>query len=199
VPWLILMCHDASICAMTHSYVPRRSHMCQDDFICAMPHPYLSYGVATISRLLKNCRSLSQNIVSFIWLFSKETYDFMEPTNLSHTIAQWFIHMFQDSFLCAMAHLYVPQFIHMCHGLLWRIHICYDASICVMIRLHVLWLIHMCHLESMLVMTQWHIHMCHDAFTCARMHSYVSWRIQMCHASCTCAVMHSDVPWLIHV
>jgi len=44
------------------------------------------YGVATISRLLKNYRSLLQNIVSFIGLFCKETNHFKEPTNRSHTI-----------------------------------------------------------------------------------------------------------------
>ena len=33
-----------------------------------------------------NHRSLLQNIVCFIGLFAKETYDFKEPTNCSHPI-----------------------------------------------------------------------------------------------------------------
>ena len=42
------------------------------------------YGVATISRLLKNYRSLSQNIVAFIGLFCKRDICLRESTNRSH-------------------------------------------------------------------------------------------------------------------
>jgi len=45
-----------------------------------------SYGVATISRLLKNIGLFCK--ISFLWYgsFAKETYNFQEPTKRSHTI-----------------------------------------------------------------------------------------------------------------
>jgi len=43
------------------------------------------YGVATISRLLKNM-SLLQDIMSLQGTFAKETYNFKEPSTRSHPI-----------------------------------------------------------------------------------------------------------------
>ena len=45
-----------------------------------------TYGVATISRLLKNHMSLLHIIVSFTGLFAKKTYNFKKPTNDRHLI-----------------------------------------------------------------------------------------------------------------
>jgi len=48
--------------------------------------PALCYGVATISRLLKSIGLFCKRALQKRPIFSKETYNFKEPTNRSHPI-----------------------------------------------------------------------------------------------------------------
>ena len=43
VTWRIQMCHDLSICDMTHTHVTWRIHMWHDSFICDMTHTYVTW------------------------------------------------------------------------------------------------------------------------------------------------------------
>jgi len=90
--WHAYMCHDSftcyrrvlsgycvHTCDMTQTYV-RQVYTWHESFAC--------YGVATISRLLK-VTGLFCRISSLLeGSFTKETYDFKEPTDRSHTIPE---------------------------------------------------------------------------------------------------------------
>jgi len=89
VPWLIHMCHDSFIGAMTHSYVPWLIHMCHDSFICAMTHSYVP------------------------WLIHMWHDSFI--CAMTHSYVPWLIHVCHDSFMCAVTHSCVPWLIHMCY------------------------------------------------------------------------------------
>ena len=76
-----------------------------------------SYGVATISRLLK-IKNLFCRIQSLLYgSFAEETYNFKEPTNRSHPI---FV-------LQRTSHLYLSLGVHSCKCLL-RVDICMSVG-----------------------------------------------------------------------
>jgi len=49
------------------------------------------YGVATISRVLKTVGLFCKNALEKRRYSAKETYNFKEPTNRSHTIVDWLL------------------------------------------------------------------------------------------------------------
>jgi len=71
VTWLIHIC-DRHVTHVTHTYGFMQSHV--------------TYGVASISRLLKMTRLFCRILSLLQGSFAKETYNFKEPTNRSHPI-----------------------------------------------------------------------------------------------------------------
>ena len=52
------------------------------------------YGVATVSRLLQIIGLCCKRALLKRWYSAKETYDFKEPTNRSHPIAEYYVEHF---------------------------------------------------------------------------------------------------------
>jgi len=101
VPRLVDMCHDSSICAMTHWYVPWLIDMCHDLMICAMTHWYVNIYMHT-----HVCHPTRRVLVYCVCVI--------------YVIGSWLIGMCHDSCICAavicyMTHSYVTRLIHMWH------------------------------------------------------------------------------------
>jgi len=129
------------------------------------------YGVATISRMLKNIGLFCKRALQKRPVFCKETCIFKHPTHRSHPIAtdgmprrltclQLRCNPFSPLvFPLTMTHSYVPWLIHMYHRLVYVYH---DSFICTMTHSFAPWLIHLYH----------------DSFMCTTTHSYVTWLIR---------------------
>ena len=73
----------------THTHTHAQMHFCLDIFMCIIVDvvPYIhSHGVATISRLLKIIGLFCKRALQKRPVFSKETYNFKEPSTRSHPI-----------------------------------------------------------------------------------------------------------------
>ena len=81
----IYKCHDSALSSMTQSYMPKLYAMTHSQRLYRGA-PWLDYGVATISRLLKSIGLFCKRALQKRPIFSKETYNFKEPTNRSHPI-----------------------------------------------------------------------------------------------------------------
>jgi len=102
------------------------------------------YGVAAMSRLLQIIGFVCKRALWTRRYSAKETYNFKEPTNCSHSIALIPCVLVCVSFIC------VTWLIHMCdmtHSYVWH-----DSFICVTC------LIHMCDMP--------HSHVWHASFAC---------------------------------
>ena len=150
VPWLLHVCHDSYICAMTHTQIggPARRSATPRSFSCGMTHIYVPW-------LIHMCHD------SYICA-------------MTHTYVPWHIHIYHDSYTCAMTHTYV------CHDsytpavprgfwrqldhthVIWLIHMCHDSYIyamthtfvCVDSYICVPWLIHTSGPASILATTR---------------------------------------------
>jgi len=76
-----------------------------------------------------NYKSLFQNIVSFMWLFSKETYNLIHPTNRSHPMSSTAYDVVNlYTLIC-----YIPEDYE--HGHEWHLysfaHVCISVCVCV--------------------------------------------------------------------
>ena len=134
---------------------------------------WMSYGVATISRLLKNVGLFCKRDLQKRPMFSKETYTFKEPTNRSHPIVlivcvgdewgdEWDTSDFGDvsdsRHMCDVSPLVCHESCDMTHSYVWH-----DSFICVT------WLIHLCDMT--------HSYVWHGSFIC------VAWLIHTCDES----------------
>jgi len=133
VIWLIYMRHDSFIWDMTHSYETWLIHMWHDSIICDMPHSYMtwhihtwhdgvfsqSYGVASISRLLKIISLFCKKALWKRLYSAEETYNFKEPTNGSHPIP--LIHTCHDCIFSQYTHRICQRYVT------WHIHMWHDS------------------------------------------------------------------------
>jgi len=145
VPWLIHVCHDSFICAMTHSCVPWLIHIC---YVPRNIHMWLCTHQSQHSQ----CHTQPERKICT----HAYTYAFTHTScTMTHSYVPWLIHMCHDPFIYVMTHSYVP----------WLIHMCHDSFICAMTHSYVPWLIHMCH-DSFIYA------MCRDTFI--RDHAHIS-------------------------
>jgi len=182
---------------MTHSY------MGHDSFI---------YGTWLIHMWLIHIALTSGTWLIHMWLI----HMWLEVCicDMTHSSMTWRIHVWRDSFTCAMIHMW--HAVCICDmtplSTTWRIHMCrdsfymwhdsfkwevthffvwYDSFICDMIYSCTTRLIH-----------GWH-----DSFKCDMTHSYMTWLIHMCdmmhsyvwHDSSICYMTFLYATWLIHM
>ena len=114
----IFKCHDSSICAMTHWYVPWLINMCHDSLIGAMTHWYVTIYMHTdvchpTRRVLVHCVcERDANVVTdwyVPWLMHMCSSHMLHDSLICHTSCShvtWLIHMWHDSFICDMTHSY---------------------------------------------------------------------------------------------
>ena len=95
------MCQESLRCDISHSFVE-----------CFMYVLFMCYGVATISRMLKNIGLFCKRDLQKRPIFCKETYIFKHPTHRSHPIVMCYSCVRRDSFLHSISHEYVKYFIH---------------------------------------------------------------------------------------
>jgi len=150
------MTHSIHMCDMTHSYMRHNSFICGTSFFnmwdtigthfgTQFIQHNISYGVATIGRLLKIIGLFCKRALQKRLYSAKETYDFKEPTNRSYPIFgsrefsdlplphsyvwQTSSQMWHDSFICVT---WLLQICDMTPSYVWH-----DSFICVT------WLLHM--------------------------------------------------------
>jgi len=130
--------------------------------------------------------------------------------------------VWQDSFIWAMTHWYMPF-------VTWLIHMGHDSLIyarCAVTHSYVPWLIHICRVHSVgspckvsirsappfnltarvhMHAHTWLVHMCYDSFICAMTHSFIPCTVHSVGNPCKVplgssirAMTHLYVPWFMH-
>ena len=84
--WLIYLCHDSFMCAMTHSCVLWLIHVCHDAFICAMTH-------SSVPWLIQVIRVTFTRVMSDTWM------DSITRANVSCLTYEWAMSHMNESCL----------------------------------------------------------------------------------------------------
>jgi len=137
-----------NMCIHTYIWCTLVVHRCERERACvsAFTPLRLSYGVASISRLLKIIGPFGKRAL-YKWRYSaKETYDFKEPTNHSHPIVHILrhrmkrhelrvcacihIHMYV-MFLCIHVYVYMCKNIHIYIYIYTKVFISRKETVCI--------------------------------------------------------------------
>jgi len=177
VPWLLHMCHDSLICAMTHSYVPWLIHIFHDSCICAMIHSYVPWFIYVCHDSFICAMTHLYVTWPMRWqMVSQRTHSVSQRTHSAQCVAVW----------CSVMQCVL--------SINWERERERErkpvTSLIVSQRKR-----SVCHREHVLPVT-WPITTCYDSCICVIMHYYVPRLIPMCHDSSRCAMTHPVVPWL---